>query len=132
MCAGHFSVDVMKHHEQGNLQRGSFELMDPEGSESMMAEGDVATGAGRVAGSEAEGSHLQLQAQRRESKLKMRDILNSQNPPPVTYFLQRGHISSTYPNNVWSHYLETKYSNAQGYGGGHLSFKPPQNTKQKR
>lgn len=31
MCAGHFSVDVMKHHEQGNLQRGSFELMDPEG-----------------------------------------------------------------------------------------------------
>lgn len=77
-----------------------------------MAEGGVATGAGSVAGSEAEGSHLQLQAQSRKSKLKMRDILNSQNPPPVTYFLQRGHFSLTYPNNIWSHYLEAKYSNA--------------------
>lgn len=40
----------------------------------MMAQGGVATGAGRVAGSEAEGSHLQLQAQIRESKLKMQDF----------------------------------------------------------
>lgn len=51
----------------------------------MMAEGGMATRAGMVVGSEVEGSHCQLQAQNRESKLKVEGSLNSQNPPPVTF-----------------------------------------------
>lgn len=95
-----------------------------------MAEGGMATGTGRVAGPEAEGLHLQLQAQSRESKLKRWDFFKlSESAPSDIFPPARPHLLNL-PTVSPSGNQVFKCPGLRG--GGCLSFKPPQKTKEKR
>lgn len=77
-------------------------------------------GEGVVAGAAAESLHLELRKGSKKSELGMESLLNSQSPPLVTYFLQKGTFYS-YPNITnWgpsSHMPETMGTSHQTSSG---------------
>lgn len=77
-------------------------------------------GEGVAAGAAAESLHLELRKGSKKSELGMESLLNSQSPPLVTYFLQKG-TSYSYPNITnWgpsSHMPETMGTSHQTSSG---------------
>lgn len=65
---------------------------------------------------EAESSHLELQMLSRDNELEVAQGLNFSSPPPMMYFLQKGHTSLTSLNSAMP---------GCQLGGGPLSFKSP-------
>lgn len=105
MCLGYFSVAMTKHHNQSNLQRKAFNLRPtaPEKYSKSMTTmvGSMATGR-RGAGAVAEGLCTERRAtKQRRRQLEWHGLLK----PQVTYLLQKGHTSKSFPkgSTIWKY-----------------------------